>query len=176
MAEVLHPIYGLVVLMLLVVLLAGAAAGGAQRWVDIGPVQVQPSEFVKLMMVVVLACHFAERSVAEHVIFLRAMDVLAVPAFLVYLQPDLGTALVFGAVFVVMAYVAGARPIQFAGLVAAAAVSAMLAVKLRIIEPYQVTCLMWFMNPEGDDTVGYQVAQSKVTIGPEGRPARGSLP
>src|SRR5918997_5321396 len=48
----LRPIYGLVVLMLLAVLIAGAAAGGAQRWINIGPVQVQPSEFAKLGMVV----------------------------------------------------------------------------------------------------------------------------
>ncbi len=169
----LRPIYGLVILMLLAVLLAGVAAGGAQRWVDIGPVQVQPSEFAKLMMVVVLAGYFAERPVGEHVVFLKAMGVLAVPALLVFLQPDLGTALVFGAVFVVMTYVAGARLIQLGGLVAAAVVSAVLAVKLHVLEPYQVARLTAFMNPEGDDTVGYQVAQSKVAIGSGGLTGKG---
>src|SRR5215216_5154943 len=57
----LRSIYGLVLLMLLAVLVIGAAAGGAQRWVDIGPVQVQPSEFAKLGMVIVLAGYFAEK-------------------------------------------------------------------------------------------------------------------
>jgi rod shape determining protein RodA len=169
----LRPIYGLVILMLLAVMLAGAAAGGAQRWVDIGPVQVQPSEFAKLMMVVVLAGYFAEKPVGEHGVFLKALGILAVPALLVFLQPDLGTALVFGAVFVVMAYVAGARPIQLGGLVAAAVLSAVLAVRLHVLEPYQVARLTAFMNPEGDDTVGYQVAQSKVAIGSGGLTGKG---
>jgi len=169
----LRPIYGLVVVMLLAVTLMGAAAGGAQRWVDIGPVQVQPSEFAKLMMVVVLAGYFAEKPVGEHGVFLKALGILAVPGLLVFVQPDLGTALVFGAVFVVMAYVAGARPIQIAGLVAAAAVSAVLAVKLHVLEPYQVARLTAFMNPDGNTAESYQVAQSKVAIGSGGLTGKG---
>src|SRR5215212_2954860 len=102
----LRTIYGLVLLMLLLVLVLGAAAGGAQRWVDIGPVQVQPSEFAKLGMVVVLAGYFAERAIGEHMVFLKALGVLSIPALLVFMQPDLGTALVFGAIFVAMAYIA----------------------------------------------------------------------
>jgi rod shape determining protein RodA len=169
----LRPIYGFVILMLLAVLFTGAAAGGAQRWVDIGPVQVQPSEFAKLGMVVVLGGYFAERAVGEHTVFVKALGLLAVPALLVFMQPDLGTALVFGAVFVAMAYIAGARPIQLAGLVAAGVVAAVLAVKLKILEEYQVARLTAFMNPEGAPTVGYQVAQSKMAIGSGGITGKG---
>jgi rod shape determining protein RodA len=169
----LRPIYGFVILMLLAVLFTGATAGGAQRWVDIGPVQVQPSEFAKLGMVVVLGGYFAERAVGEHTVFVKALGLLAVPALLVFMQPDLGTALVFGAVFVAMAYIAGARPIQLAGLVAAGVVAAVLAVKLKILEEYQVARLTAFMNPEGAPTVGYQVAQSKMAIGSGGITGKG---
>src|ERR671916_785179 len=130
----LRSIYGLVLLMLLAVLVVGAAAGGAQRWVDIGPVQVQPSEFAKLGMVIVLAGYFAEKPVGEYTVFLKALGILAVPALLVFLQPDLGTALVFGAIFVVMSYIAGARLIQLAALGVAGAVGAVAAVKLGILE------------------------------------------
>src|ERR671916_2241003 len=130
----LRLIYGLVLLMLLAVMVMGAAAGGAQRWVDIGPVQVQPSEFAKLGMVIVLAGYFAEKPVGEHTVFLKALGILAVPALLVFLQPDLGTALVFGAIFVVMSYIAGARLIQLAALGVAGAVGAVAAVKLGILE------------------------------------------
>src|SRR5919206_3296387 len=70
-------IYGLILLMLLVVLLMGAAAGGAQRWVDIGPVQVQPAEFAKLGIVIVLAGYFAEKPVGEHMVFLKALCILS---------------------------------------------------------------------------------------------------
>jgi rod shape determining protein RodA len=169
----LRPIYGLVLLMLLAVLLMGAAAGGAQRWVDIGPVQVQPSEFAKLGMVIVLAGYFAEKAVGEHTVFLKALGVFAVPALLVFMQPDLGTALVFGAVFVAMAYIAGAKLIQFAGLVAAGVVAAVLAVKLKILEEYQVARLTAFMSPDGTTDVGYQVAQSKMAIGSGGLTGKG---
>jgi rod shape determining protein RodA len=169
----LRPIYGLVLLMLLAVLLMGVAAGGAQRWVDIGPVQVQPSEFAKLGMVIVLAGYFAEKAVGEHTVFLKALGVFAVPALLVFMQPDLGTALVFGAVFVAMAYIAGAKLIQFAGLVAAGVVAAVLAVKLKILEEYQVARLTAFMSPDGTTDVGYQVAQSKMAIGSGGLTGKG---
>src|ERR687894_1731210 len=164
----LRPIYVLVLLMLLAVLMMGAAAGGAQRWIDIGPMQVQPSEFAKLGMVIVLAGYFAEKPVGEHTVFLRAVGILAVPALLVFLQPDLGTALVFGAIFFAMTYVAGARLLQLAGLVFAAVAAAVLAVKLKILEEYQVARLTSFINPEEAGSVGYQVTQSKMAIGSGG--------
>jgi rod shape determining protein RodA len=169
----LRPIYGVVLALLLTVTLIGVDAGGATRWIAVGPVQVQPSEFAKLLMVVVLAGYFAEKPVGEQGVFLKALGILAIPGFLVFMQPDLGTALVFGAVFVVMAYVAGARPIQLGGILAAAAVSAVLAVKLHILEPYQVARLTAFMNPHGNTDEGYQVAQSKVAIGSGGLTGKG---
>ena len=169
----LRPIYGLVIAMLLAVTLIGAAAGGATRWIAVGPVQVQPSEFAKLLMVVVLAGYFAEKPVGEHGVFVKALCILSVPGVLVFVQPDLGTALVFGAIFVVMAYVAGARLIQLGGLAAATVLSAVLAVKLHILEPYQVARLTAFMNSGGDSTLGYQVAQSKLAIGSGGLIGKG---
>ena len=169
----LRPIYGLVVAMLLAVTLIGAAAGGATRWIAVGPVQVQPSEFAKLLMVVVLAGYFAEKPVGEHGVFVKALCILSVPGVLVFVQPDLGTALVFGAIFVVMAYVAGARLIQLGGLAAATVLSAVLAVKLHILEPYQVARLTAFMNSGEDNTLGYQVAQSKLAIGSGGLIGKG---
>ena len=169
----LRPIYGLVIVMLLAVTLIGAAAGGATRWIAVGPVQVQPSEFAKLLMVVVLAGYFAEKPVGEHGVFVKALCILSVPGVLVFVQPDLGTALVFGAIFVVMAYVAGARLIQLGGLAAATVLSAVLAVKLHILEPYQVARLTAFMNSGGDNTLGYQVAQSKLAIGSGGLIGKG---
>jgi rod shape determining protein RodA len=170
----LRPIYGLVLLMLAAVLAVGAAAGGAQRWVDIGPVQVQPSEFAKLGMVIVLAGYFAEKPVGEHAVFLKALGLLALPALLVFMQPDLGTALVFGAVFTVMSYIAGAKLIQLAGLVAGAVAAAVLAVKLQILEAYQVARLTAFVNCDDEySRLCYQVASSKMAIGSGGITGKG---
>jgi rod shape determining protein RodA len=169
----LRLIYGLVLLILLLVLVLGATAGGAQRWVDIGPVQVQPSEFAKLGMVIVLAGYFAERAIGEHTIFLKALGILVVPAVLVFMQPDLGTALVFGAVFIAMAYIAGARLIQLAGLVVAGVVGAVLAVKLKVLEEYQVARLTAFLDPACSSDISYQVCQSKMAIGSGGITGKG---
>jgi rod shape determining protein RodA len=169
----LHLIYGLILLMLLAVMVMGAAAGGAQRWVDIGPVQVQPSEFAKLGMIVVLAGYFAEKPVGEHTVFLSALGILAVPAVLVFMQPDLGTALVFGAVFFTMAYIAGAKLVQLAGLVVAGVAAAVLAVKLKILEEYQVARLTSFIDCEGVAELCYQVEQSKMAIGSGGLTGKG---
>jgi rod shape determining protein RodA len=169
----LRPIYGAVILMLLSVLLIGAAAGGAQRWVEIGPVQVQPSEFAKLGMVIVLAGYFAERAVGEYSVFLKALGVLSIPALLVFMQPDLGTALVFGAVFATMTYIAGAKLLQLAGLAAAAVLAAYLAVKLKVLEDYQVARLTAFSDPDCTNTISYQVCQSKMAIGSGGITGKG---
>ncbi|MEJ7842019.1 MAG: rod shape-determining protein RodA [Rubrobacter sp.] len=169
----LRPIYGLAIVMLLAVTLMGATVNGSTSWLDVGPVQVQPSEFAKPLMIVVLAGFFAEKAVGEHEVFLKALGIIAVPGLLVLVQPDLGTATVFGAVFLIMAYVAGARLIQLAGLVVTAVVSAVLAVKLGILEEYQIARLTSFMNPEDAGTVGYQVAQSKMAIGSGGITGKG---
>jgi rod shape determining protein RodA len=169
----LRPIYGLAIVMLLAVTLMGATANGATSWLDVGPVRVQPSEFAKPLMIIVLAGFFAEKAVGEHGVFLKALGIIAVPGLLVLVQPDLGTATVFGAVFLVMAYVAGARLIQLGGLVLATILSAVFAVKVGILEEYQVARLTSFMNQNDTDTVGYQVAQSKMAIGSGGITGKG---
>ena len=169
----LRPIYVVIIAILLAVIVAGAAAGGAQRWINIGPVQVQPSEFAKLLVVVVLAGYIAETPIRETMTFLKSLGILAVPALLVFVQPDLGTALVFGAVFVTMTFIGGARLYQLGGLALAGVAAAVLAVKLKILEQYQVDRLTAFMDPNGSTTVGYQVAQSKAAIGSGGLTGKG---
>ena len=169
----LKPIYVLIIAMLLAVIVAGAAAGGAQRWIDIGPVQVQPSEFAKLLVVVVLAGYIAESPIRENLTFLKALGVLAVPALLVFVQPDLGTALVFGAVFVTMTFIGGARLYQLGALAAMGVVTAVVAFKADILKGYQKDRLTVFVDPEGSGDVGYQVAQSKTAIGSGGLTGKG---
>ncbi len=166
-------IYGLTVVMLLAVTVVGVSAKGAQRWIDIGPVQVQPSEFAKLLVVVVLAGYFSEHRLGDNTTFLKAMGILSLPALLVFAQPDLGTALVFAAVFFVMAFVGGAKLYQIGALVAAAVILAVLSVQLGVLEDYQVARLTAFMDPTGHTDEGYQVFQSKTAIGSGGVTGKG---
>lgn len=169
----LPAIYGLILLMLLAVTVSGISAKGAQRWIDIGPVQVQPSEFAKLLVVVVLAGYFSEHRAADTKTFLKSLGILGVPALLVFAQPDLGTALVFGAVFFAMAFIGGARLQQLGLLVVSGIVLFALALKLGILQDYQVARLTAFLDPTGATTESYQVSQSMTAIGSGGISGKG---
>jgi rod shape determining protein RodA len=168
-------IYGVTLVMLLAVDVIGSSAKGAQRWIDIGPVQIQPAEFAKLFMVVVMAGYFAEHRLGDKVTFLKALGIIALPALLVFAQPDLGTALVFGAMFFIMAFVGGAKLYQLGLLVVSGIVIFALALKFGIVEEYQVSRLMVFLDPAnaGASQEGYQVLQSKMAIGSGGITGKG---
>jgi rod shape determining protein RodA len=166
-------LYGLTIVMLLAVTVVGASAKGAQRWIDIGPVQVQPSEFAKLLVVVVLAGYFSEHRLSDNTNFLKALGILSLPGLLVFAQPDLGTALVFAAIFFVMAFVGGAKLYQVGALVVSAVAVAALSIRLGVLEDYQIARLTAFLDPTGITDEGYQVFQSKLAIGSGGVTGKG---
>ena len=166
-------IYGLTIFMLLAVTVVGISAKGAQRWIDVGPVQIQPSEFAKLLMVVVLAGYFTDRRLGDNMTFIKSLGLIALPGLLVFAQPDLGTALVFGAIFFVMAFIGGARLYQLGLLVASAVGCAGLVIELGFLEEYQVARLMAFLDPSGLTAEGYQLFQSKLAIGSGGLTGKG---
>jgi rod shape determining protein RodA len=159
--------------MLVAVLLMGLTVNGAQSWISIGPVEVQPSEFAKPLAIVVLAGFIADNSFAYNMTFVKAMVILAVPILLVLAQPDLGTAMVFAAIFVAVVYVGGARWRQLAALFLAACVAVYLAIKLHILENYQIARLTSFLDPQSDPQVSYQVENSKMAIGSGGLTGKG---
>jgi rod shape determining protein RodA len=166
-------LYGVTIVMLLAVTVVGASAKGAQRWIDIGPVQVQPSEFAKLLVVVVLAGYFSEHRLSDNTNFLKALGILGLPGLLVFAQPDLGTALVFAAIFFVMAFVGGAKLYQIGALVVSAVAVAALSIRLGVLEDYQIARLTAFLDPTGITDEGYQVFQSKLAIGSGGVTGKG---
>jgi rod shape determining protein RodA len=166
-------LYGVTIVMLLAVTLVGASAKGAQRWIDIGPVQVQPSEFAKLLVVVVLAGYFSEHRLSDNTNFVKALGILSLPGLLVFAQPDLGTALVFAAIFFVMAFVGGAKLYQVGALVVSAVAVAALSIRFGVLEDYQIARLTAFLDPTGITDEGYQVFQSKLAIGSGGVTGKG---
>ena len=153
----LRLVYGVTIVMLVAVLAAGFSVNGAQSWIGIGPFEVQPSEFAKPLSIVVLAGYVAENSFVHNMTFLKALGILSAPVLLVLAQPDLGTAMVFGAIFVAVVFVGGARWHQLAGLFAAGCVAVYLAIKLRILEDYQIARLTSFLDPQSVPGVSYQV-------------------
>ena len=101
------PIYGATVLSLIAVRLIGITALGAQRWISIGPLNVQPSEFAKIAAILLVAAVLSRHPVERPIDLLRPLGVISIPWLLVFIQPDLGTSLVFGALMLTMLYWSG---------------------------------------------------------------------
>lgn len=102
--------YALTNLSLIGVMIIGTSAKGAQRWITIGDFNVQPSEFAKIGMIITLAAVLHKRTAATMESVFRALAITAIPWALIFLQPDLATSLVFGAIVLGMLYWANANP------------------------------------------------------------------
>ncbi len=160
--------YVVVLLMLLAVFLVGRTGGGAQRWLPLGLFSVQPSEFAKLAVIVVLARYFSQEGRGEAPLGLKeliAPGVLAgVPAVMVVKQPDLGTALIILFLFCAMVAIIGVR--LRALLVIAGSALAAAPFVWQHLKPYQRNRILTFLDPEADPQgTGYHVLQSKIAVG-----------
>ena len=120
------PIYILTVASLVAVRLIGTTALGAQRWISIAGVHVQPSEFAKIAAILLVAAVLARHPVERPVDLLRPLGVISVPWLLVFIQPDLGTSLVFGALMLTMLYWSG-MPFEWLGLLLSPLITALLS-------------------------------------------------
>ena len=159
-------LYGLTLLLLVIVILTSRAVLGAQRWIDFGFFQFQPSEFAKLALIIVLAKFFSEHYDQMHRLkyFVISLLILAVPMALVMRQPDLGTALVLVAIWLAMAFMAQVRRVY---LLALAGIGlALMPFMLSHLKAYQRDRLTIFLNPQVDPLgAGHNVIQSTITIG-----------
>jgi len=160
------PIYVFSLILLGVILLFGEARFGARRWLPLGPFTLQPSEFAKLALVLVLARYFSSRIVYSHRwnYLIYPVFLTAVPGLLILKQPDLGTALVFIPVLLGMALIGRARR----GHLVAFLVVILLAAPVGWLnlKDYQKNRIKVFLNPGSDPLgSGYTVIQSKIAIG-----------
>jgi rod shape determining protein RodA len=172
------PMYAVVLVMLIGVEALGAVAGGSQRWLDLGIIRLQPSELMKPVIVLALA-RFYEMLPASEIRRFGALWPAAVliglPAALVMLQPDLGTALmiVFGGVSVM--FLAGIPLRLFIGGGLGLAIAVPLIVNF-VLHEYQRNRVLTFMSPESDPLgTGYHISQSKIAIGSGGWFGKGFL-
>jgi len=164
------PLYAIQLGLLGITLAFGGGVGGASRWVSIFGLQFQFSELAKVLMIVVLANYLGSR--VGRLGSLWAMvgaGVLAGPPFiLVLLQPDLGTALVFGAILVATLFMSGAS-LRWLGVAAVAALAALPFVWTYVLADYQKARLTSFLNPLADiQGAGYQLYQAQIAIGAGG--------
>jgi rod shape determining protein RodA len=168
-------LYGGLCVLLLFVLLRGSTQMGAQRWIPIGPFNLQPSEFGRVVLALVLAMYFGEnRRGARNTGDLAIGGLFtAVPLLLIGKQPDLGTAVTLVPVFLGIAYLAGLRMRLLAILALAAVLLAPIAWKFAL-KDYQRARITTFLDPEQDPRgEGYQQIQARITVGSGGLKGKG---
>ncbi|WP_421790962.1 rod shape-determining protein RodA [Hyphobacterium sp.] len=171
-----YPIYLGSLILLVGVELFGETIGGAQRWLEIGPVRGQPSEIMKIALVLALARFYhdlPQDRISSPFGLLVPAFLIGAPAALIFMQPDLGTT--------VLLVVTGGAIVFLAGLswkvIVGGAIAAAFAIPAFIrfgLEPYQRARIMTFLNPEADPLgAGYHVNQSMIALGSGGLTGRG---
>ncbi|MBN1582923.1 MAG: rod shape-determining protein RodA [Anaerolineae bacterium] len=169
------PIYILVVLLLLAVLIIGQITFGAQRSIDLGIIDLQPSELSKPLLVIVLAAFLTKREekVSHFSTLVFSAVLVAVPIFLIYKEPDLGTSLVLLFVWFAMIFSAGTN-LLYLGLLGGGLVGTLPIVWL-MMQDYMRRRIVMFLSPESDPQSYYNVKQALYAIGSGGWFGKGYL-
>ncbi len=156
--------------LLLLVFAIGHTANGAKSWFSLGGFSVQPSDFVKLVLILILAKYFSRRHVAigqvKHLLVSGAYA--AIPFFLVFLQPDFGTAMIIGCIWLGMALVAGIQKRHLA-LLLGVGIVAFIVLWSFVFAPYQKARITSFLHPLTDiHGAGYNARQAVIAVGSGG--------
>ncbi len=171
------PAYGVILVMLIAVELLGAVGGGSRRWLELGFIRLQPSELMKLAIVLAVARFYDLLPAGEIRSFNAlwpALLMIGLPFALVLIQPDLGTAVMIAAGGIVVIFLAGVPMRLFAG--AGTAVAALLPIVFAMMHDYQRKRVLIFLDPESDPLgAGYHITQSKIAIGSGGIFGKGFL-
>ena len=172
-----YPLYGLALALLVGVELLGAAVMGAQRWIDVGVIQLQPSELMKIALVLALARYFhgiALEGLGRIRTYIPPLLMILAPAAMILRQPDLGTALLLALGGGTMLFLAGLKAWKIG--VATAIVLGSGPVVWQLLRDYQKARILTFFNPEADPLgAGYHILQSKIALGSGGLFGKGYL-
>ncbi|TAK98846.1 MAG: rod shape-determining protein RodA [Rhodospirillaceae bacterium] len=173
-----YVFYFAVMLLLIVVELRGAIGGGARRWIDLGIINLQPSELMKPAIVLALARYFHGLGIEEvgsPLSLLVPLALVFVPVPLIAIQPDLGTALVIVMASAGLFFMAGVRIWKFLA-VGALGVIALPVAYYKVLHDYQRDRIRTFLNPESDPLgAGYHILQSKIALGSGGLFGKGFM-
>lgn len=172
-----YLIYFFIFLLLLGVKYFGLTSSGSKRWLDLYFMNLQPSELMKISLILFLAKYYHRISI-ENINSIKYLfvpiTVLIAPVILVATQPDLGTSILIASGGIVVAWLAGVRAKFF--VISGIAMIALLPVAISFLKPYQKSRILTFLNPERDPLgAGYQIIQSKIAIGSGGLFGKGFL-
>lgn len=166
--NLIKPIFGTSIVLLGLVLIFGVTGDwGARSWIRIGSVGIQPAELAKLCFVITFAYHLeqVQDQINSPLVIIKLIIHFVVPVFLILLQPDMGSALVFAFMFICMLFVA---KISYKYIIAAliAATASLPVIYNNVLSEYQQKRIQVFLNPEMDPLDrGYNVIQSKIAVG-----------
>ncbi|MCA9773083.1 MAG: rod shape-determining protein RodA [Myxococcales bacterium] len=153
--------------LLAAVLVMGRSAGGSQRWIAVGPLNLQPSEAAKLALIITLAKYFHNHEAPggyRLVDLLAPLVIVGAPMALILKQPDLGTALVLALIFASMLVLVRLRASTWISLFVAAALS--FPIGWSVLKPYQRNRILTLLNPDADPLgTGYHIRQSLIAVG-----------
>lgn len=168
-ANVNHLIYALTILSLILVYAVGQISFGAQRWIDLGVFDLQPSELSKVLLIIVLAKFLADRQedLKRFPYFVLSMIYVGIPMLFIYIQPDLGTAIVLGVSWLAMVLMAGVR-LRHLGLMAVVGIIVSPVVWFSL-HGYMRERIFVFFNPQRDPLgAGYNINQARIAVGSGG--------
>ncbi len=172
-----YVFYFVVLALLIGVEIKGFVGGGAQRWIDLGFFNLQPSELMKPALLLALARYFhgfGMEEIGQPTTLVAPLLLIISPAFLVYLQPDLGTALVILMSSAALLFMAGVRIWKFAvvGVIGLGSIP----IVWSMLRDYQKNRVLTFLNPEQDPLgTGYHILQSKIALGSGGLFGKGFM-
>jgi rod shape-determining protein RodA len=167
-------IYALGILGLLATFVIGSSVAGAKAWISLGAgLEIQPSEFAKLAMIVLVAMLFnakrQERLEVGDLDVLRALILMGIPMMIILMQNDTGTVLVMIAIMFGVLAIGGAPTRWIGGLTVVMAIGAVLVLKLHLLQGYQADRLTGFLHPNsGTSSYGYNANQARIAIGSGG--------
>ena len=164
------------ILALFLVLMMGAGAKGAQRWISLGAFRFQPSEIMKLAVPLTVAWYLAKRTLPPSPKYVAATLILvATPAFLIFMQPDLGTSILVATAGLLVLFLSGLSW-RYVGFALISLVSALWPLWAYFLRDYQKQRVLTLFNPESDRLgAGWNIIQSKTAIGSGGWSGKGYL-
>ncbi len=175
--SVAYLFYGACILLLLVVQFMGKMGKGAERWIDLGVIQIQPSELMKLALVLALARYFHGKSY-EDAVKLRSLIVplglIGLPVVLVLMQPNLGTATILCFIGATILFVSGLR--WWIIILVLTGVGAAIPLAYEMLHPYQRERIDTFLDPSRDPLgAGYNITQANIAMGSGGLFGKGFM-
>ena len=173
-----YPFYISISILLILSYFVGDSAGGAQRWINLGFFKLQPSEPAKLMLVISLASYYSRKEINDGYSIrdlVAPIALTAVPFLLILKQPDLGTALMLGIIFVSMTVFVKLKMSTY-GVLGSVGMGLGVFAWEQVLKPYQKQRIQTFLHPENDPMGhGYQILQSKIAVGSGGKFGKGYM-